>query len=363
MSHLIAPLFPMPYIPIGQHPGSFGVERHQHVHTGVDLYAPYGCPVRAMEAGKIIAIDWFTGPSIKMPWWNDTRAVYVEGASGVFNYGEIQEAPNLKVGMTVEQGQILGHVLIVLKKFKGRPMSMLHIELYDHGYTDTWGEWKMGDPKPEHLHDPTPHLLCIPWTSAYPTDPYLDSVALWGEEPPKILELTFVKCAKSTSERYTLREKSWWADIIVSQDGFVNIQSDYGDYHYRWGSFGDDIKRFLIGCDKSYLYNKFGGLLPRVFNQKESIQRIQKDILEYRRTNSFNAESCREFWDITESFNPNHISSTEEWSRVVSDSGLSRLYEYDVSSIPCVTEDNYQLTAFLTIIWPEFIKVLRNETA
>jgi hypothetical protein len=131
-----------------------------------------------METGRIISIQWFTGPSVEMPWWNDTRAVYVEGEAGVFNYGEIQEAPGLKTGMMVKQGQILGHILIVLKKFKGRPMSMLHIELYDHGYTDSWGEWKIGETKPEHLHDPTPHLLCIPGTNAYPTDPYLDSVAL-----------------------------------------------------------------------------------------------------------------------------------------------------------------------------------------
>jgi hypothetical protein len=93
-----------------------------------------------------------------MPWWNNTRAVYIEGNTGVFNYGEIQEVPGLKVGDMVKEGQIIGSVLTVLKKFKGRPMSMLHLELYDHGYTDTWGEWKIGEPKPEHLQDPTPQF-------------------------------------------------------------------------------------------------------------------------------------------------------------------------------------------------------------
>ena len=179
MNDLVSPLEPMPSIPIGnKHPGSFGINRHQHVHTGVDLYAPYGCPVRAMETGKIIAIKWFTGPNINMPWWNNTRAVYVEGETGVFNYGEIQEFPNLKVGDFVEQGQPLGHVLIVLKKFKGRPMSMLHLELYDHGYIDTWGEWKIGESKPIHLKDPTPYLLSIPNTVPCTIDPYLDCVGL-----------------------------------------------------------------------------------------------------------------------------------------------------------------------------------------
>jgi murein DD-endopeptidase MepM/ murein hydrolase activator NlpD len=155
------PLDMMPPIPVDKHPGAFGVERHKHIHTGVDLYAPYGSPVKAMETGKIIAIEWFTGPSINMPWWNDTRAIYVEGTTGVINYGEIQEYPDLKIGDIVKEGQYIGYVVTVLKKYKGRPMSMLHIELYDHGYTDTWGEWKIGEPKPEHLKDPTFFLLSL----------------------------------------------------------------------------------------------------------------------------------------------------------------------------------------------------------
>jgi murein DD-endopeptidase MepM/ murein hydrolase activator NlpD len=174
---LIVPLDPMPPIPIGKnHPGAFGIDRHEHVHTGVDLYAPYGCPVRAMEAGKVIAVEWFTGPSINMPWWNDTRAVYIEGVRGVFNYGEIQEYPGLKVGDTIEQGQYFGYVVTVLKKYKGRPMSMLHLELYDHGYIDTWGEWKIGQPKPEHLKDPTFFLLELYDSRPCYLDPYLESV-------------------------------------------------------------------------------------------------------------------------------------------------------------------------------------------
>lgn len=170
----IAPLNFMPSVPIGdQHPGAFGVKRHKHVHTGVDLYAPYGCPVRAIEDGVVIKIDWFTGPSIDMPWWNDTRAVYIEGKTGVFCYGEVREYPDLKVGDEVKQGDYFAYVVTVLKKYKGRPMSMLHLELYGHGYTDTWREWKIGDPKPEHLKDPTLYLLQV--ASGSPIDLYKES--------------------------------------------------------------------------------------------------------------------------------------------------------------------------------------------
>jgi len=174
---LIAPLRPMPPIPMGKsHPGAFGINRHLHVHTGVDLYAPFGCPVMSMEDGIVIKTDWFTGPSINMPWWNDTRAIYVEGQSGVFCYGEVQELyPIIKKGSKVKQGDIIGYVLCVLKKYKGRPMSMLHLEQYSPGYTDTWGEWKIGEQKPVHLYDPTPFLLTIENITTINYDPYIDS--------------------------------------------------------------------------------------------------------------------------------------------------------------------------------------------
>lgn len=173
MPFLLSPLDIMPPIPVGlNHPGAFGVDRHHDVHTGVDLYTPYGCPVKAIESGKVIKVDWFTGPSINMPWWNDTRAVYIEGDLGVFNYGEIFEYSSIKVGQKIEQGEYFGYVVPVLKRYKGRPMSMLHLELYDHGYVDNWGKWVMGTPKPKHLKNPTPFLLGMGDSKIITEDPY-----------------------------------------------------------------------------------------------------------------------------------------------------------------------------------------------
>lgn len=189
---LTHPLNPMPPIPIYSpgmdhpHPGSFGIPRHLHVHTGVDLYAPMGAPVMAMEAGKVIKVAHFTGSHINMPWWRNTMAVYIEGETGVFNYGEIM--PLVSVGCQVSSGQLIGYVIPVLRKFKGRPMSMLHLELYDHGYVDDWGEWKIGDPKPEHLQDPTKLLCCMKgdaiesaYLMAY-EDPYWKTAQEWSDK-------------------------------------------------------------------------------------------------------------------------------------------------------------------------------------
>ena len=174
-----APLYPMPTIPSGEHPGAFGAIRHQHVHTGVDLYAPYGCPVTAMESGRIVRIDYFTGSIVNMPWWNNTMAVYVEGETGTFCYGEIQPLVT-EVGANIQEGDIVGYVVTVLKKYKGRPMSMLHIELYDHGYTDDWGEWKIGEPRPKHLQDPTSFLEKFGTKVSF--DPYIKSAELYQKD-------------------------------------------------------------------------------------------------------------------------------------------------------------------------------------
>ncbi len=68
------------------------------------------------------------------------KAIMIEGESGVILYGETYE-PSLKVGDKVSEGQQIGNVKRVLKKDKGLPMTMLHIELYEHGYRGDGEVW------------------------------------------------------------------------------------------------------------------------------------------------------------------------------------------------------------------------------
>lgn len=121
-------------IPVGAHVGAYGAVRAFHTHEGVDLYCPEGTPVYAMEDGVVVHTEWFTGPMAGFDCWNDTQAVMIEGASGVINYGEILFVDGIAEGAKIMQGELLGHVRTVLKKDKGRPMSMLHVELYEKGY-------------------------------------------------------------------------------------------------------------------------------------------------------------------------------------------------------------------------------------
>lgn len=71
-------------------------------------------------------------------------------------YGEV--AAHTKVGQKVVAGELLGEVIRILRHDKGRPMSMLHMELRVPGNTDDI-EWLDHENRPAALLDPTPLLL------------------------------------------------------------------------------------------------------------------------------------------------------------------------------------------------------------
>lgn len=140
----------------GLHPGAFGSVRKHDIHTGIDLYCQPGTEVFAAEAGTVVSVVNFTGVAADSPWWNDTKAVMIEGVSGVILYGEIEEC--VMVGDKILAGQIIGQVKTVLKNNKGKPMTMLHLELYAAGTTlPVW--WHHSQPQPANLIDPTQQLI------------------------------------------------------------------------------------------------------------------------------------------------------------------------------------------------------------
>ena len=139
---------------------AFGSARKHDIHSGVDLFAPVGQKVCAMEDGVVIRVEDFTGTRTVPPttWWADTRAILVEGESGVVVYGEIQETVGLAPGDKVKQGQVLGGVLRVDDRDVPHP-SMLHVELYAHGYRGETVFWQDAAHRPAGLLDPTSNLL------------------------------------------------------------------------------------------------------------------------------------------------------------------------------------------------------------
>jgi len=131
-------------IPAKGSPGSFWENRGDRFHCGVDIYAPENSNVYSIEKGKVKDIGIFTSPEI-VKYWNRTFYVIIKGTSGLFyKYAEMNST-YVNVDETVETGQLIGHIGLVLNsekinekspeyikriKEKGK-LSMLHFEVYN----------------------------------------------------------------------------------------------------------------------------------------------------------------------------------------------------------------------------------------
>lgn len=140
-------------LPGTNEPGSFGFVRSHDIHTGVDLYCKDGEPVYAIEDGIIANYGAFTGIGAESPWWEDTDFISIKGKSGKIIYGEISINKSLMSKTYIKAGDLLGNVKRVLRVDKGKPMTMLHIELYNDKYSGSGEVWNLGQQKPECLED------------------------------------------------------------------------------------------------------------------------------------------------------------------------------------------------------------------
>jgi murein DD-endopeptidase MepM/ murein hydrolase activator NlpD len=141
------------------HDVTFGAPRQYKLgrgkHTGIDIHAPVGSKVLAIEDGLVVHVADFTGaPS--SPQWRRTWYVMVEQADKrVAAYCELRK-PRLKKGQKLKRGQTIGYIAKVLFGKTTEESAMLHFELHKPGSrmaTDWIGK------KPSRLLNPTNYLL------------------------------------------------------------------------------------------------------------------------------------------------------------------------------------------------------------
>jgi len=72
-------------------------------HSGIDLAAPYGSPIRAAAGGTVVYAGWYSAYG---------NMVDIQHADGVLTrYGHMSAfAPGIARGMPVTQGQIIGNI-------------------------------------------------------------------------------------------------------------------------------------------------------------------------------------------------------------------------------------------------------------
>lgn len=142
-------------IPNENHAGAFGTKRKFDIHTGIDLYTNDGANVYSISSGEVIGKIAFTGQKAGSPWWEDTSALIIRHSFGIFIYGEV--VSDLNIGNYVTAGQKIGQVKKVLKKDKGTPQSMLHMEMYNREINDG-AIWLLDQELPSDLLNLYPFL-------------------------------------------------------------------------------------------------------------------------------------------------------------------------------------------------------------
>lgn len=142
--------FPLAYVPTQSYRGGrgFGASREKVRkglrHGAVDLIAPAGTPVLAMDEGVVVR-----GPS---PFFRGTYALEVQHPAFLARYCEIARDTEVAVDGTVKAGQVIAYV-------GDQPgHDMLHLELYSGAAAGPLTQ--MGRPydRREDLIDPTPYL-------------------------------------------------------------------------------------------------------------------------------------------------------------------------------------------------------------
>ena len=122
------------------------------MHPGIDLYCAEGQEVCAIEAGRVVHIENFTGPNATppSPWWNETWSILVESKSGALGYCELKPLPHIHEGMQIKEGDVIATIVPVLKRDKGNGTTMLHFEHYLPG-TQHHVTWVLDAEKPVEL--------------------------------------------------------------------------------------------------------------------------------------------------------------------------------------------------------------------
>jgi hypothetical protein len=146
-----------------------------------------------------------------------------------------------------------------------------------------------------------------------------------------------------------------WFVVFIDEIGCVSIQSDYGDYAYRWSSFGDDIRTFLMQCNESYLIDKFTLGEPRISKGEKSIQRIKESILDERRQGDLSKEKARDLYDAV----PEYLDDGFRLTDIADGDLVDWIVSGDYEMLVCEKEYG-QVKAFFEGCWPDILKQMKE---
>jgi len=120
-----------------------------------------------------------------------------------------------------------------------------------------------------------------------------------------------VTISKPVTYSFAFIDYGQWANFTINEStGEFSIQSDWGDWSYRWhtDSLGKDVKltKFLLKASPDYITEKlsYGPVLDLkdVVDDEETLKAIRKHICEVRRARDIDKGDARDYWLEAETF-------------------------------------------------------------
>lgn len=164
--------------------------------------------------------------------------------------------------------------------------------------------------------------------------------------------------SRPETRRYDIRtegDRRWLGTFLVTHDGLVACNTDYGSYSYWWTSTGcDDIRAFLVKINTGYLLRKFS---PREeYDGEDTEKAIKEFVIRARRDGVLSCEEARAEWDLI--CDLDRETGFAFWLR---DTKLGTKHGFgDLWELAC-HRTNPEAAAFAEHVWPAFVKRLREE--
>ena len=169
---------------------------------------------------------------------------------------------------------------------------------------------------------------------------------------------------KSSSELYTIRfpeHRDWWVMATINTErGHIALSTSHGDWQNMWSCPGMPFKKFLTTLDEGYLMGKLGGR-GEWFDEDATLRQLKTDVISFRREypGTLSAKDARQIYDDLKDLD---LSSVSEYQHSIERGDIvSRIYDDDYTSLPCVMDHDPSLRMFVKDLWPGLVQALKDE--
>ena len=153
-------------------------------------------------------------------------------------------------------------------------------------------------------------------------------------------------------------EGQGWGIFLLDSTGMFTCVTDYGNYAYKWTDHGmDDFRKFVIQIDWHYTMEKLWDGRSKEFDGKQTVQAIERHIIEYRREGYYTKEFARKEWDLLQEQHSSYFSHEHDFMLWYEETELQDASEFAVYDYPATVK------ALVIKLLPRLQEEIRQELA